>query len=1206
MAIVAHDQEKPRREWTIRVLVVYALAGAAILIGRTIGRLGETAGHPWQVIAIFIAFSIAVGLLKFKLTDKFFVSFLLIVCIAMVPILGGVLSAWIAVTAAMFTRIVMLMRQGSADRPVEHLRIASQSMVYGAPVLAGAAIYSAMSGQPEAVRIAVSGITIASTNNLVVGLLSLTYGYDWRKVAKITAIDMSIYAIGLPYVIAMVFGLKSSGWGMLLGLAFTGMLTNAIGRRLADASDSARRQLVRATSLTTIGRVISLDRPEEELFAALYEECAKVVDVSNFTIALLDSRNGELVFAFKILHGRRQPVYRRASGAGFNFWIVEHRQPLHFGRIEEIEERGIVPAPDGFDNQSWLGVPMIIRDRAIGVISVQTAERDAYSDDDIQLLSAISNQAAAAIENSALYRDLETKVSERTADLDARADELETLNRVTTTITSAIDLDAMLTSVARELVLLFDAHSSGIALMNEQKTESRIVSWYGSDPDERSGVGIVIKVPDGINDEVIASGKPIVIDSALHDPRVTSTEVTARGIQSMMLVPLLAQNEVIGTIGIDHVDPDKHFTPSQVRLAMTIAGQIAGAVERARLYEEEHRSRQLAEQLQAAAEVINQNLDLSVVMPEILDQLRSVIEYESASIQLIEGDAMRVIAVRGLPDSELGRVRRDSDYPYNTRLTATPEPFITPVGAEWDQTEHLRNVRTTIGVPLVVRGRIIGALTIDSHDPARYTKRDLDAARAFGRQAAIAIENARLYSEVQKAVEAAEGATRAKSEFLANMSHEIRTPLNAILGFVQLMQRAGDRSEDDRHALKVLSRSGEHLLALINDVLSMARIEAGRSVVEIAAFDLRRMLAAVGEMFRLRAEGKGLELFVDIAEDVPAVVRGDEAKLRQVLINLLGNAMKFTDRGRVQLFVSWLDGTGSFLVRDTGRGIAPEDQARLFDAFTQAGSTRHEGTGLGLAICRNYVRLMGGEIRLESKLGAGARFWFDIPLPLSDEEVLSTSRRRKVVALAPGQPPYRLLVADDTLENRTLLERLFRTVGFEVRTAADGREAIDVWNEWKPNLVWMDIRMPVIDGYGATRAIREAEGAARQTIVIALTASIFDHDRETFVAAGCDDFVAKPFLEETLFAKLAQHLGVSWEYESSFHVPPPPSPRVRPLPRELRDRIQNALDRGDVVDAARWVADVEPLDRALASNLGELLRGYRFDELQQLLAIAEE
>src|SRR3954454_21215032 len=1208
MAIVAHDVEKPRREWTIRILIVYAIAGAAIVIWQTIARRDETAAivrrldHPWHVIAIFVAFGLAAGMLKFKLTDKIFVSFQMIVCMAMLPILGGVLAAWIAVAAAMITRTIVLIRDGAGDRIVEYTRIAAQSAVYGIPTLVGSLVYATMPANVEALRIAASGIVISLANNLIMGALARTYGYSLRKIVTIIAIDTSIYAVGLPYAIAIVFVEQNGEWRLLLGLVFTGVLTNAIGRRLAIASDNAHTQFLRATSLTAISRAVSLDRSEEELFVALYEECGKVINVPNFTIALVDAHAGELAIVFRTQYGRRVPEARVPIGTGFSAWVIAHRQPLHFGRSEQHAERGIKPVSDGFLSQSWLGVPLIARDRVIGVIFIQSEERDAYSDEDLLLLSAMSNQVAAAIANSALYRDLEAQVRERTADLHVRAEELAAINRVTSTITSAIDLNTMLTSIARELVLLFDARGSGIAILNEEKTESHVVAWFSRDPEEPTGVGVSIPVPDGINDDVIAHGTPIIVENVRSHPRLRSDQIAMRRTESIMLVPLLAKNEVIGTIGIDHNDPNKHFTTEQLRLAMTIAGEIAGAVERARLYEEEHRSRQLAERLHGAAEVINQSLDLSVVMTGILDQLRSVIEYESASIQLVEGDAMRVIAVRGLPDTEVGRVRAHASYPYNLRLTTTTEPFITRIDDDmaWGRTPNLMQVRSDIGVPLVGRNRIIVALTTDSHDPSRYSERDLHAARAFGRQAAIAIENARLY-------ETAKTATQAKSQFLANMSHEIRTPLNAILGFVQLMERTPDRSDDDRHALHVLSRSGEHLVTLINDVLSMAKIEAGRSTAEIASFDLHRMLAAVGEMFRLRAEAKELEFLVDVGPEVPPAVLGDEAKLRQVLINLLGNAMKFTDRGRVRLAVSWLDGTGSFFVKDTGRGIAREDLPRLFEAFTQAGAAQHEGTGLGLAICRNYVQLMGGEIRVESELGAGARFWFDIPLPLSDEEVMSTAHRRKVVAIAPGQPSFRLLIADDTMENRTLLERLFRTVGFEVRTACDGREAIDVWSEWKPDLVWMDIRMPVIDGYGATRAIREAEGAARHTIVIAMTASVFDHGRETVFAAGCDDVVTKPYLEDTLFAKLTQHLGVEWEYERLAREAPPPKAAPAPrLPRELRDRIRNALDRDDVVDAARRVEDVVPIDHRLAANLHELIRHYRFDELQEMLAAAEE
>jgi len=800
-------------------------------------------------------------------------------------------------------------------------------------------------------------------------------------------------------------------------------------------------------------------------------------------------------------------------------------------------------------------------------------------------------------------RHLEQVVSERTHDLAG-------LNRISQILTSTSDLDRMFNDIAREMSVLFKTRNIGLCLLTETKDALVVAGDYTSTPDQTTATGVRIPL-DRLASDVLTTRHPIIVDDAQNDSRLAGFHglMRRRAIGSVMIVPLLSRDEVTGTIAIDIDRLDKSLIDAAKRLSVTIAAQVAGAIERARLHSDERRSRELAEKLQTVAHVINQSLDLSVVLPEILDQLRRVIHYESASIQLLEGETMRVIAIRGLPDAELNRVRTLADYPYNKRLASDPEPFITaihPHEERWRSEEHLSQIQQNIGVPLVARDRIIGALTIDSHRPERYSERDLDAARAFARQAAVAIENARLYSESRAATGAAEAAARAKSQFLANMSHEIRTPLNAILGFVQLMQRTRDRSGDDRHALEVMSRSGEHLLTVINDILSMAKIEAGHVTVENAAFDLRRMLVAVGEMFRLHADEKGLRLIIEIDPRVPADVLGDEAKLRQVLINLLGNATKFTAKGHIALRATWHDGVAAFSIEDSGRGIAVVDLVHLFEPFTQVGAAPTEGTGLGLAVSRKYVRLMGSDIHVESTLGHGSRFSFDLPLPLASASSLPVEQRR-VIALAPDQRSYRMLVADDKAENRMLLEMLFRGVGFDVRSVADGKQAVDAWAEWKPDIVWMDIRMPILDGYDATRAIRAAEGEAEHTVVIALTASVFEHDRAQILAAGCDDFVSKPYVEQTMFSKLQEHLAIAWVYEDSAVRPKTrlTSEQLAGVPRSLRDQLFEALARGDVREARELVAQLTSVDDRIAQDLTTMIREYRFDDLQELLNAVE-
>jgi len=459
----------------------------------------------------------------------------------------------------------------------------------------------------------------------------------------------------------------------------------------------------------------------------------------------------------------------------------------------------------------------------------------------------------------------------------------------------------------------------------------------------------------------------------------------------------------------------------------------------------------------------------------------------------------------------------------------------------------------------------------------------------------------RAEAALQQAKEAADTANRAKSEFLAKMSHELRTPLNTILGFTQLMT-SDTLNLEQQEQLGIISRSGEHLLALINDVLAMSKIEAGRITLNVTCFDLHRLLNSLEEMLQLKAKSKGLQLTFEQTPDIPQYVKADEGKLRQVLINLLGNAIKFTQQGSVILRVKCVHcsspishdkqpvntltsadkpyhqpstinnepSTMNFLfeIEDTGPGIAPNEIESLFDAFvqTQTGQKSQGGTGLGLSISQQFVQLMGGDITVNSSLGLGTSFRFQVPVRLAQTAEMNTIEQpQTVTGVAPGQPDYRILVVEDHKVSRLLLVKLLKRAGFHVREASNGQEAIAVWEKWQPHLIWMDMQMPVMDGYEATRLIkargkrqRQAEPASegeiyqhrtasesliinnqactidsQHPIIIALTASAFEEDRATILAAGCDDFVSKPFRKERIFEKIGHYLGVRYLYEES-------------------------------------------------------------------------
>jgi signal transduction histidine kinase/DNA-binding response OmpR family regulator len=410
--------------------------------------------------------------------------------------------------------------------------------------------------------------------------------------------------------------------------------------------------------------------------------------------------------------------------------------------------------------------------------------------------------------------------------------------------------------------------------------------------------------------------------------------------------------------------------------------------------------------------------------------------------------------------------------------------------------------------------------------------------------------------DLTKAKEAADAANKAKSEFLANMSHELRTPLNAILGFTQIMQHDTSLNAEQQENLNTISHSGDHLLALINDVLEMSRIEAGRLVLNTSNFDLLSLLENVEKMFALKAKSKGLELIFEISQDLPRYANTDEGKLRQILINILGNAIKFTQTGRVTVRIrleqgevnnsptpAWQsDRIGAYIlcfeVEDTGGGIAPEEIEILFEAFIQTASGRNSpgGTGLGLAISRKFVQMMGGDIHVMSVVGQGTLFKFDIRASTATKlDPLSQVSNRRVVGLATDLPPYRILIVDDKYENRQLLVKLLTLVGFEVKEAEHGQAALTIWESWLPHLIWMDMRMPVMDGYEAAKQIKaQSKGAA--TVIIALTASAFEEERAVVLSTGCSDFVHKPFHPSTIFEKMARHLDLRYVYASSKYL----------------------------------------------------------------------
>lgn len=446
-----------------------------------------------------------------------------------------------------------------------------------------------------------------------------------------------------------------------------------------------------------------------------------------------------------------------------------------------------------------------------------------------------------------------------------------------------------------------------------------------------------------------------------------------------------------------------------------------------------------------------------------------------------------------------------------------------PSGVSLEQAKDLANLEMSGATRLLI-DTVMGMYD-------KLANRTVSLTREISRRMKVEAELNAAQEELVRLRDEAMAANRAKSEFLANMSHELRSPLHTVLGFSNLLLREAESGQEvlsnaQQESLQTVRRSGEHLLTVINNILELSRIEAGDTPVEITSFDLPELIRELEQMFALSARDKGLQLSCLCSADSPQWVRGDEIKLRQVLINLMANAVKFTQSGHITLQVSARNDTVHFSVEDTGPGLSEDEIRQLFVPFNQTASGRRQkgGTGLGLAISRQFVALLGGEIMVSSTPGQGSRFEFSLRLPVSNPETEEKrTEKRMRIGLKLGMPVIRILVVDDDAGSRQLISRLLSPMGFSVREAADGQQALAACEKWQPRLVWMDIRMPGMDGIEATRRLR-ATPAGQQAKIIALTTSCFEEDRQSMFAAGCDDFALKPFRESELLQLLAKHL----------------------------------------------------------------------------------
>ena len=474
--------------------------------------------------------------------------------------------------------------------------------------------------------------------------------------------------------------------------------------------------------------------------------------------------------------------------------------------------------------------------------------------------------------------------------------------------------------------------------------------------------------------------------------------------------------------------------------------------------------------------------------------------------------------------------------------------------------------------------------------------------------------------ELLAAKNEAEAANRAKSVFLATMSHELRTPMNAVLGFSQLMQKDPALTAEQHENLNIINNSGKQLLAVINDVLDLAKIEAGHVAIENSNFDLGALIRYLLDMMHERANAKGLELRQASSSNFPNFINADEGRLRQILLNLIGNAIKYTKKGSIILNLTTETLADPqqvlliFEIKDTGIGIAKQDLPFIFDTFTQVGKiSNQQGSGLGLPIAKQYAELMGGQITVNSELDIGSSFTLRLPvIKVDPSDMVSRSNfsARQVQRLAENQPAYRVLIIEDQLENRLLLKKLMESVGFHVYEAMNGQQGVEQFIRWQPHFIWMDRRMPVMDGIVATQKIRALPDGNKVKIV-AITASAFVEQRQEFLNAGVDDVIGKPYSDTEIYACMNKHLGVRFIYDEPDNKKPPMTSlfdeqRIKQLPEALWSELQQAAMSLDIEQSLAVIEQIGAIDRVLADMLAERVNQFDFETIINLSISVEK